>query len=513
MCKSAESPSTPLLVRRWYQPHRSTWLLLPIFAGVAVIVVAPGDFGKYPDCFSHERSNNNHAAIVHGWPLPFLWRTPFRWLDEPNASPGAKAWRFNDSVRQFSWVALATDVAIAVAGVAAALALVEWRRRRRNGLLQFTLRELFVCMTGAAVLFGWWMHRRRANSELDEHLSRISTKGWQTDPDFPLWIRNIVGDELLSRSGLVRPRDSNYLYWNRSRCDDIQLVITEFPHETTLVLHSLLTDDGDTAIAHLNGLANLECDQWDLAALQRSRAAFGNLRSIRCFSPVDDAELAQFATISKLESLVLSNASGVTIVGWKQLGKLTRLHDLSIERADLMRDSTKLFGELESLRRLSIFGSTLTDSGIANLSRLANLEELDLGGAQPTDDGLRPLQNLRRLRYLGLYGAKLTATNLRAMATTSDGSARPFQRLRTIDLRAAAGFKLADVSALADLESLDELRIYAHDINAEAIQALKSLPHLRRLDVAEEMGSGLPLNTLEVQLQKALPNCQICVEW
>jgi hypothetical protein len=485
---------------------------LPIFAGVAVIVVAPGDIGKYPHRSSHDRSNNDHAAIVHGWPLAFLWRTPYRWLaDEPN-SPRVRAWNFNDSVRQFSWGALATDVAIAIAGVVAAVALIEWRRRRRNGVFQFTLRELFVCMTGVAILLGWWMHRRRANSELDEHLSRISEKGWQTNPDFPLWARNIAGDELLSRSGLMRPHDSTYLLWERSQRDDIQFVIRQFPDETALVVRGGASDDFN-AISQLVGLANLECEHQDSATLQKLLSACGNLRTLSSFSSVDDAAVAQIAAKSNLENLVLIYSGSVTDVGWKQLSKLTRLQDLSVQCKELTPRFTKLLGELTSLRRLSIFCSKLTDSDIANLSRLVNLEELDLGGRMPTNDGLRPLQNLRQLRYLGFYLARFNSANLREMATTAEGSARPFPNLRAIDLRVFDGFKLADVSALAGFESLDELRVYAHDINAEAIRALNSLPHLRRLDVAEEMGSGLPLNTLEAQLQKALPTCQISVEW
>jgi hypothetical protein len=144
MLKSEESHSPPSSCRTWRRLHRSTWFLMSIAFGIAVITVVPGEFGKYPDRYSHQQSNNHHAAIVHGWPISFLWRTPFRWLDEPSTSPSAKAWNVTESVRDFSWPALAFDAAFAIVGIAAFTGFVESRRRRRSRFFQFTLRELFV---------------------------------------------------------------------------------------------------------------------------------------------------------------------------------------------------------------------------------------------------------------------------------------------------------------------------------------------------------------------------------
>jgi hypothetical protein len=189
------------------------------------------------------------------------------------------------------------------------------------------------------------------------------------------------------------------------------------------------------------------------------------------------------------------------------------LKDLSIEKANLTPAVTKVLSDLVSLRRLSIFGATVADADVENLSRIAGLEELELDGLNVRDDGLWPLQNLRDLRFLGLYGTQVRAASLRAMVTTAAGSQRPFPNLRVIDVRGGAGFDLADVSSLAVLENLEEMRVYAHDINDDAIAALKMFPRLTRLDVSEEIGWATSQSAIETLLKKALPHCEIFVEW
>ena len=77
--KSSIAPAIPPR-RPWYRLHLSTWLALPLGLLVAALVVLPGGVGRYPTQTSRlDQSSDFDNAIVHGWPFPFLWRTPRDW--------------------------------------------------------------------------------------------------------------------------------------------------------------------------------------------------------------------------------------------------------------------------------------------------------------------------------------------------------------------------------------------------------------------------------------------------
>ena len=98
--------------------------------------------------------------------------------------------------------------------------------------------------------------------------------------------------------------------------------------------------------------------------------------------------------------------------------RLSQLHELQVNGANLPSRVTQRIGHLASLRSLSVQHMSVSDDDLRSLKRLKNLEHLELEADQITDAGLVHLRNLQRLRLLNLYNAnqiKSTAmANLRA---------------------------------------------------------------------------------------------------
>src|SRR6266566_7338319 len=114
----------PSARRPWYRLHRSTWLVAPLGLIVAVLLVVPGGIGSYPELDSW----GNSPAIVHGWPVAFLWRVRSDWYpsgyDPAKVSP-TLPWKLTDSIWKFHPLALALDILVAALGIAAFVAIVE----------------------------------------------------------------------------------------------------------------------------------------------------------------------------------------------------------------------------------------------------------------------------------------------------------------------------------------------------------------------------------------------------
>ena len=154
--------------RPWYRLHLSTWLILPLaFAAVALVEV-PGGVGRYPErpswvtvpSSADGSPSDFQSAIVHGWPLPFLWRTPQGWTGDPEKATPYLPWKLTESVRDFRLFPLLADVGLAGVGLVLFAMLVELAARRRSRAIQFTLRELLVFAALVAIALGSWNHQR-----------------------------------------------------------------------------------------------------------------------------------------------------------------------------------------------------------------------------------------------------------------------------------------------------------------------------------------------------------------
>ena len=132
-----KSAATPIPARRpWYRLHLSTWLTLPLELVVAVCIILPGESGQYPVrptwYEAYETANvavllhpkrsfwdslHDNNAVIHGWPLPFLWRTPPQWTGDPANATRGLPWKLTDSVREFRFLPLVVDLAVAGFGL------------------------------------------------------------------------------------------------------------------------------------------------------------------------------------------------------------------------------------------------------------------------------------------------------------------------------------------------------------------------------------------------------------
>ena len=515
MPDSDPSGATPLvLVRRpWYRLHRSTWFLMPLPLAIAVVIVLPGDIGWYPDRLSHARS----AAIVHGWPIPYLWRTPLEWNNDPAEVSAAAVWNVTDSVRQLRWMSLAIDVGVAILGLAVFAALVEWRRRRRGRFFQFTLRELLVVTTAAAIIFACWVGRRNAGEELTGHLRRIPQQAWEVEPDFPLWIRNAFGDESLSRLGLLRHGNPGILWWNAASRDDVQFVVERFPDETEVCVFEPVSEPDFSALATIRQLQRLSCQRQQGEYLTRFLELLDRLNNLRQLSmgqrdemPVEDDALAKIAGLSHLEYLRIGNGSRLTDRGLGELNKLKELKHLSIEKANLTQAALDRLADLKQLQRLDLWGSSVTAADLAVLGHIDHLEELGLGQTNLGDHGLQQLQAARELRYLNMAWTRVTADGIWAMVEPSPDNPNPFSHLEFIDIQVTP-FKLSAVSSLASLHHLEEIQVSTSQLDDDGIAALQKLSTLRRIDLSGHAGSVGPVggSPIEIRLKNDLPDCQI----
>ena len=98
MADATQSPLPSTERRVWYRLHFSTWIIVFLGALVAALVLVPGDEGFYSD----QRAAVPDPAIVHGWPLTYLWRTignPAFFGDDSAKSPFV--WKLFDNVKEF----------------------------------------------------------------------------------------------------------------------------------------------------------------------------------------------------------------------------------------------------------------------------------------------------------------------------------------------------------------------------------------------------------------------------
>ena len=160
----------------------------------------PGGDGYYPERTSWVDAGvfQGETAIVHGWPMSFLWRDSIDWSGRVWRPDPLIVWNFCDSVREFRLLPLIEDSFVALAAVGLLRAAVEWRRRRRRRALQFTLRELLIFVTGAAICLGWWGHGRAVDAETTKRLSKVDPIGrLELVLRLPLWLRACIGDKNL----------------------------------------------------------------------------------------------------------------------------------------------------------------------------------------------------------------------------------------------------------------------------------------------------------------------------
>jgi YHS domain-containing protein len=143
-------------------------------------------------------------------------------------------------------------------------------------------------------------------------------------------------------------------------------------------------------------------------------------------APLPQVAAADPAALDKLRQAgarALPLAQGVNLldVGFSssgdvadaQLANLTpiaaQVYELNLAGSKVTDAGLAEVGKLTNLRRLHLEKTAVTDAGLANLKGLANLEYLNLYSTAVTDAGLAHLTGLKNLRNLYLWQTKVTA--------------------------------------------------------------------------------------------------------
>nr|CAD21749.1 hypothetical leucine-rich repeat protein 1, LRRP1 [Trypanosoma brucei] len=177
------------------------------------------------------------------------------------------------------------------------------------------------------------------------------------------------------------------------------------------------------------------------------------------------------SNITSLEELSLRDC-GDNLEGVGTLGKLPRLKSLDLGLSRISDDTLDDICLSRSITSLNLASSwKLTD--ISHISNLTALEEMNLSGCYPINSGWKALSELPRLRVVNLESASVT--------TRYDGYyISRCKYLVTLNIQLS---DMTDASYIANIKTLEELRIGKSKELTQGFSALFTLPRLRILDL------------------------------
>jgi len=207
-------------------------------------------------------------------------------------------------------------------------------------------------------------------------------------------------------------------------------------------------------------------------------ASLSGLRNLSVGKGLTDAGLAILAGLPELDTLQ-TNASPFTDDGVGALAKAPKLKVLKIFHPDKGFTGSGL-AKLTGLERLTVAGSlAFADEGMAAVGKLTLLKEFRTWHAGQTIEGVKHLRGLKNLTSLTL-GQRLAS----APPTTLSNET---------------------LAILAELKSLESLRLEEARLSLEALQKLKQLPALKTLQL-----EGIDLAEGDVEtLKKDLPGAKV----
>ena len=493
---------------------------------VGVLLVLPGEEGWYPG----GEDPVPDRAMVHGWPLTFLWRIPKSWAEFFDGDKTPYVWHLLKSIRSFRPALLAVDIIVVAASVALIAWLFEWRQRIRRKRHQFSLRSMFVATALFAGFLAWWTFERRADDEFVANLLAVQTAPLSflpaakyREPRFPLWARAIVGDERLNELRITRLSYGLDVIWTPATHEHVKYLVSRFPEHVEVELKK--TPDGVdlTRFIELTKLqilfihhapSDIVCRLSTLPALRRLHIGAHHDHAL------DDAGMICLAKMPSLRVLDIIDGHRITEKSLVQLAKTSRLQFLSLWRSKLTRDGMSHLAGMLELRELDLTAVRAKD---ADLEPLANsrIERLILSSSFIKDDGLKTLGLMPALKRLVLHGELV-----------SDAAVAEFKKHRPdvefhcdhdewsandkMDLRndideviegksthlAVIGTTVcdADLIALGKLIKIDSLALNARHLTDVAVAQVESLTLLKELDV-----SGSQITTSGMRRLNKLP--------
>ena len=132
------------------------------------------------------------SETTRGWPWPFSRSVKAR--DPESGMPGA--WVSTD----FSWAVLVADVALLLIALTFAGLFLHRRYRRLGRLLRFSLAEMMILITVAAIACGWLSLRYRQRQLERRTFASFPVGTFNVHEEFrgPEWLRRLLPDENLT---------------------------------------------------------------------------------------------------------------------------------------------------------------------------------------------------------------------------------------------------------------------------------------------------------------------------
>jgi hypothetical protein len=188
--------------------------------------------------------------------------------------------------------------------------------------------------------------------------------------------------------------------------------------------------------------------------------------------------------------------SQITGDGLKHLLPLDTLRHLTLEEVRDIDRGARYLAQLPALKTLVLTSCSLSNSGLADLCDSKSIQELHLSFARGiSDPGLKHLARLKTLRTFRLSQANLSDGGLACLADVSG--------LEVFDFVGDGCFSDHGVRELIQLKNLRELNISGVFLTDASLEALASLPELRKLTLGKTSITNEGMGHL-----KAMPKLQ-----
>ena len=354
----------------------------------------------------------------------------------------------------------------------------------RARYLQFSLRELLIFASLAAIALGWLNHLRTVDRETKDRLGKI---GYMTEIRFasrlPLWMRALAGDEALSWFGINGPTQPIVLLWDSEQQADIQYLVEHFPHDTLLVIARDTSRDEVSAIARVGRLEQIEYRYPSLEKLTLMLDGLAQHPSLRSLTIVvgagsmDASQVRQLGLLPQLESLsIVGDTSRLTDNELVELRNCRKLTKLELPGVRISQAALDCLGDMQQLRRLSLSHAEFIKADVSPLSRLKSLRELAVDETNFDDDDARQLRGLPSLRFLDIARTQVTTAGVKKMLEPAgDSASRELDRL-SLDTDAIDDELIADSRSCPDcIESRS--RTWTVDWTGTALRKPRSPRH------------------------------------
>jgi len=317
---------------------------------------------------------------------------------------------------------------------------------------------------------------------------------------------NLADAALVRLQGLTK---LEYLSLDATRITDAGLVrLAAFKHLRTLILNwTRVTDAGLASlqalpqldVLYLRGSGMTEAGLKHVTRLKRLRVL--NLS----YLPLTDGGLGQLAPLTNLQHLVLDHTP-VTDAGVAQLKQLPQLEILFLGHTRVTGNGLTELQGLKSLHVVCLKGSSnVGDSAVASLSSFRNLTDLDVSDTRITAKGFKTLKAGLPARVRVIWTepnaaaakAVITAGGTLEIHSQKSGAERSVKELAEIP---SDQFKISAVSLAVsrgphddvfaalvnpDVDLLTSLDLTGAALSDANWQRVKTLPHLRRLTLAD----------------------------